>query len=227
MIGYKSNSFICCISPAIGSSDYCDLIDEIDSDLYPIGEILPTVSWNAPIQYKKEMGEELKTEIIIIDRLCDLDKLVFMKKYTMFLEYLTSHSDRRTFNLNPGYVNEEGMFLLTHKDNTIRGRQLIKDGIWKEKQFSMSNGCLIRTYNTFSEYFDKMRIRTLTNLAKPVGASVVGSVSGMSHLHLFRLKSHCAQHFRQLGPAPPRCRTPTRCGKSRTRHPEIPRPLEH
>jgi hypothetical protein len=110
------------------------------------------------------MGAGLQTRIYVFEQSMPLNMVERLKDACMFLERKTAHEDgRRTFNLNPGYLSEDGMHLLTHKPNSERGRWRLSR-YWVEQQYSCDeNGNYRITDNTFSEYLGE-RLRLFQEL---------------------------------------------------------------
>jgi len=143
--------------------EYKNLLREITKEFGEIIKILPNCNWTAPIEYVNEMGENLESEIWFIDK-HELSQIISIKHWMMFFEYQYSKNSNRQFNLNPGYVSEQGMFLLTHKDNRERGRENIDSGIWQEKQYQFSEQTFKPIINTFSEYLSPVRLSLFNDL---------------------------------------------------------------
>lgn len=155
-------SFICCITPHQDTTEYFQLIKEISLEFGPIESILNNTPWAPPINYQKEMKSDLKTSILILKRSLNIKEFVILKKYCMFYEHLTSIDYSRKFNLNPGYLDYNGMFLATHKPSVSRNREYLMDNIWQEKQYDFNNDYFYINTNTFSEYVASERISKLT-----------------------------------------------------------------
>lgn len=169
----RFHTFICCLTNKSGTSDYKSLISEIQKELGEICHVLPSCSWIAPVEYRCEMGENLECELWFLENQ-SLPDIIKIKRWLMFFEHQYSIDNCRQFNLNPGFLSKEGMFLLTHKDNKERKRELLDSGIWQEQQYEVIQDSYIVTMNTFSEYQVKNRIRYFEKLifgAKTEGAN--------------------------------------------------------
>ena len=70
--------------------------------------------------YCEEMGRPLKRKIICFKRLIDPEKIYNIKLKTNRLEDRYSTGNKRTVNIDPGYVTEAKLVLLTTKDYTHR-----------------------------------------------------------------------------------------------------------
>ena len=160
----KTPFFICCITPCLYSSDYYALVNKISKWIFKPQKILGPCSWIPPEQYKDEMGNNLQTVIWVFETKLSIAELVEVKKQCMFFEKGYSKNGQRQFNLNPGFVSSEGMFLLTHKDNVKRGRVPIGHSTWIEKQYDVTENGLVFNQNTFSEYVSRNRLCELNNL---------------------------------------------------------------
>jgi len=65
--------------------------------------------------YEAEMGKNLKRMVIGFKNLIERDKLVEIKIFTNSLEEKYSSDERRTINIDPGYIAEEHLILATGK----------------------------------------------------------------------------------------------------------------
>ncbi len=65
--------------------------------------------------YEAEMGKNLKRKVIGFKNLIERDKLVEIKIFTNSLEEKYSSDERRTINIDPGYIAEEHLILATGK----------------------------------------------------------------------------------------------------------------
>ncbi|UPT68026.1 MAG: DUF4416 family protein [Sphingobacteriales bacterium JAD_PAG50586_3] len=160
----RNINFICCISAKHKSPEYKEVLRCIREDICDISDIWPNVSWNAPIEYQIEMGQNLETQIIILKNAFTVLDFVKIKTNLMDMEVKYSMNNNRLFNLNPGFIDGEGMFLITHKPNFERGRTFIGGGLWMEQQYIILNNQLSYCNNTFSEYLNKKRLKQFNKL---------------------------------------------------------------
>ena len=158
----KFKTFICSIFSETNDSQFKRFISKL-SDKHEVSEIWDNVSWDAPQEYINEMGKSLITKVIILQNPLILPDIIELKIYLMNEEVDSTKNNKRVLNLNPGYLSDNGMYLLTHKPNEWRGREKISEGIWQEKQYDFNEEFTVNR-NTFSEYTNKERLRLFNNL---------------------------------------------------------------
>lgn len=165
----KVQFFIGCIAPynKIWPEICYELNDYIVNCIGPIRDVwAPTNKWSAPDSYLKEMGSSLSTVMIVLDKIDHDIELVNIKRSTIAAENMLCRQGRRVFNLNPGYLNNEGLFLASYKPKHIRTR--IAYDVWLEKQLHWSENTLVPMINTFSEYSDPERILSFNRLREEI-----------------------------------------------------------
>ena len=160
----KHKTFICCITPSIFSQEYYDILNSLALEYGSITEVLENINWEPPKSYQNEMGGKLQTNIILFKRPLLISSFIELKKYCMDIEKKTSYNNSRSFNLNPGYVSNDGMFLASHKPSQIRAREYLSDNIWQEKQYDYNIKSFLTNVNTFSEFNNLKRISFFNNL---------------------------------------------------------------
>lgn len=182
----KHNTFINVLTNKVGTQDYFNLFRDISNEIGRVSQIIPNTIWEAPKEYKEEMGDDIKSEIWLLGNL-SLSEIVQIKRWTMYFEYQYSINGQRQFNLNPGYFSLNGMFLLTHKDNNSRGRINLDDGVWQEKQYTIIGNRFLPNDNTFSEFLSNDRIVSLNSI-NPIEAltvpNIAASAAGRCNLQL-------------------------------------------
>lgn len=75
-------------------------------------ENIPFVSTN---YYKNEMGSNLERKFIAFENLINRNEIIEVKIYTNYLEELFSIENKRTINIDPGYISAEHIILATGK----------------------------------------------------------------------------------------------------------------
>jgi len=158
----KYRTFITSIHSKTNDNLFEDFVSGL-SGKYKVKDIWDNVEWKAPMEYEEEQGNSLISKVVILDELLELDEIIYLKRYLMNKENEFSINNQRTLNLNPGYLSEDGMYLLTHKDNTERDREKLTEGIWQEKQYDFDKEYKINQ-NTFSEYSHRDRLRLFNSL---------------------------------------------------------------
>ena len=154
----RYKAFVCCILSQRYSDRLEHLVLKLNDEGYATNNVWDTAPWEAPKEYLDEMGDDLITKVVTLKQTLFLDEVVALKRFLMEEEKRTLlDNGKRRFNLNPGYLSETGMFLLTHKPNEERDREHIASGVWQEKQYNY-DGKFVSTPNTFSEYADEGRL---------------------------------------------------------------------
>lgn len=113
--------------------------------------------------YRGEMGSGLKRKLVCFKRLVDKEKMAGIKLNTNRIEDRLSIQGRRTVNIDPGYVTEAKLVLLTTKDYTHR--IYIGRGIFAEVTLFFKDGSFRGwpwTYPDYASdelrsYFNKVR----------------------------------------------------------------------
>lgn len=129
---------------------------------FTIESEFPNIDWDPPGEYVAEIGNNLETRILIFESKMNKEKLTSLKAYSEDLEKRYSVENKRVFNINPGFLSEEGMFLLSHKPNESRERVPFGQ-YFVEKQYGKKFGHFVINKNTFSEYLGE-RIKLFNKL---------------------------------------------------------------
>lgn len=155
-------TFICNISNKLASEQEIVLKEKLEENFGSFKEIKKADTWYAPIEYTEEMGGGLETVLYIFESQKTDTEIQTLKAFCVSLEKETSQGDKRVFNLNPGFISQEGMFLISHKPSEKRGRTPFGD-YWVEKQYDINEkGEYAINNNTFSEY--KMYLEDLEKI---------------------------------------------------------------
>jgi len=102
----------------------------ISKGLGPIDFKSPIISFDYTNYYKKEFGENLKRGFMGMERLISAEDLYRVKLRTNAIERVLSRKGKRTVNIDPGYITEAKLVLLTTKDQSHRvylGRGIYAD----------------------------------------------------------------------------------------------------
>jgi hypothetical protein len=101
--------------------NFLHLAEEKVKKLYgPLEDLDKTASFDYTDYYYEEMGKPLLRKLICFKKLVDLENISKIKLTTNRIENRTSINGRRTVNIDPGYVTEAKLVLLTTKDYTHR-----------------------------------------------------------------------------------------------------------
>ncbi len=159
----KVRAFICAIYNQESENELSRFILNLEKNGYSVLNTWDNNVWEAPKEYIQETGDTLENRILIINSL-SLSEISKLKLFLMEQEVEFTKNNRRTLNLNPGYLSPKGMFLITHKDNPYRKREEIANNLWQEKQYAYNGSTFEILDNTFSEYRDNERIAKFTKL---------------------------------------------------------------
>lgn len=127
-------------------------------------EVASPPLWNAPTSYRTESGQDLGHWILVFRGDYSLAEVSKAKVIAMQVEdhFRRADDGTRRFNLNPGFVSQEGMFLLSHKP--AQNRWQLSEGIWVEQQMTAVNGELVPLENLFDEFRSSQRLDLLRDL---------------------------------------------------------------
>lgn len=132
------------------------------------GEILeilsPAKMLNEPTSYKRELGDDLYTVIYVFRSKFTIHELIDIKKIAIIIEGLLATNGRRKYNINPGFISQDGLFLLSHKRR--RRRSYLGRGVWLEKQLMAQYGKLSPMPYTFPEFLERNRIKLLSKYVR-------------------------------------------------------------
>ncbi len=70
--------------------------------------------------YNEEFGEPLKRKLVAFKKLVKIDKIYKVKQFSNKIENRLKEGGKRRVNIDPGYVTEAKLVLLTTKDYTHR-----------------------------------------------------------------------------------------------------------
>lgn len=120
------------------------------------------IDFNFTDYYKAEMGEPLFRRFVAFKKLQDTCRFVFIKLFCIKLEKRFAVSDRRRINLDPGYLNEAKLVLLTTKDFSHRIH--LGKGIYAEVTLHFKSG----TFSEFSFTFPDFRTPLYKDIFKQI-----------------------------------------------------------
>ena len=100
--------------------------------------------------YKEELGENLKRKFVSLKRLVSLEDIFKIKLITNKIEKKISRDGRRLVNIDPGYITESKLVLLTTKDYCHR--IYIKKGIYAEITLKFRGGTFGPAETTYPDY---------------------------------------------------------------------------
>lgn len=100
--------------------------------------------------YKQEFGENLKRKFISLKRLVSPENIYKVKLITNKIEAKISKSGLRLINIDPGYITESKLILLTTKDHGHR--IYLKKGIYAEVTLKFEGGTFRPVDSTYPDY---------------------------------------------------------------------------
>lgn len=124
-----------------------------------ISQIIP---FNATDYYKNEMGANLKRQFISFERLIDPAQLAGIKLLTNSIEQEFSDDNKRSINLDSGYISAAKLVLATTKDYSHR--IYIRDGIYAEITLRFKNKTFQKWEWTFPDYQTKEYIEIFNHI---------------------------------------------------------------
>lgn len=119
--------------------------------------------WNYSQYYTPELGSPLFRRFIFFKNLISEGDIAEIKLQTNQIEGSLSKNEKRTINLDPGYIGLAKVVLATTKDYSHR--IYIKDGIYAEVTLIFKNKSFQPHINTYRDYADEYYIK-LFNLMR-------------------------------------------------------------
>lgn len=103
--------------------------------------------------YEKELGKKLLKKIIVFKNLIKREDLADIKVFTNNLEEKYSVNNKRTINLDPGYLTKEQLVLASVKDSPYK--IYIGKGIFAHLTYYFGKNKCIEALRTFPDFRDK------------------------------------------------------------------------
>ena len=100
--------------------------------------------------YTKEFGGNLKRKFISLRRLVNPEDIYRTKLLTNGIERKLSKAGKRMINIDPGYIIEAKLVLLTTKD--YGHRVYLKNGIYAESTLKFHHGTYLPWETTYPDY---------------------------------------------------------------------------
>ena len=104
--------------------------------------------------YEKEMGKRLVKRFIVFRKDVEKKELSDVKLKTTDIEKKYAKDEKRTINLDPGYLNESELVLASFKRGTNYKEQ-ISDKVWLHKVLEFKGKEAITFWHTFPDYREK------------------------------------------------------------------------
>lgn len=103
--------------------------------------------------YEPEMGKNLKKIFLIFEKEISEQDLAGIKFFITEIEKKLSIDEKRTVNIDPGYLSETELVLATFKEKSFKEK--IHDKVWVHKVLEFDNSKIIQFFHTFADYKDK------------------------------------------------------------------------
>jgi len=117
------------------------------------GEVLcesEIFDFNFSDYYAPEMGERLKKQFLVFDRLFDPSELPKWKLAAMKIEDQFKENNQRRLNLDPGYIDSAKLVLSTSKN--FDHRIYLGQGVYGDVQLRFRHGHFVINEWTYSDY---------------------------------------------------------------------------
>jgi len=101
--------------------------------------------------YEEEMGKGLVKRFLIFDYFINKEDLIKIKKETTEIEKEFSVGDKRTINLDPGYLNENELVLASFKSGT-NYKEDLGEGVYAHKVLGFEDRKIEMFWHTFPDY---------------------------------------------------------------------------
>lgn len=100
--------------------------------------------------YYPEMGNPLYRTFLSFEKLKDPSQFIKIKLFCIKLEKKFAQKEKRSVNIDPGYINEAKLVLTTTKD--FSHRIYLAKGIYAETTLIFKDGCFGELATTFPDY---------------------------------------------------------------------------
>ena len=103
--------------------------------------------------YEKEMGSNLKKKFLIFNKEISKQDLIDIKLFITEIEEKYSINNKRTINIDPGYLSSKEFVLATFKQRSFKEK--IHDKVWLHKVLEFDGNNIKHFFHTFADYKDK------------------------------------------------------------------------
>ncbi|MDD3313729.1 DUF4416 family protein [Pseudodesulfovibrio sp.] len=138
------------------------LLAELEAAFGPAAEVSEPFVFDQTDYYDAELGTPILRRLVAFEALRPLDELAEIKLATNALEARHAEGERRTVNLDPGFVTAERLVLATGKN--FSHRIYLRDGIWADLTLIWQKGGWKDFPWTFPDYAGEEMKRRLTKL---------------------------------------------------------------
>ena len=121
-------------------------------------EVIP---FNFTDYYTPEMGLGLRRQFVSFEKTMAMDTLAQVKTITISMEKKWAKGEKRTVNIDPGYLNLHQLVLASHKN--FYHRIYLRDGIYAETTLHYRKGWTSFEW-TYPDYCSDMALSYFTRL---------------------------------------------------------------
>ena len=115
--------------------------------------------------YEKEMGSNLKKKFLIFNKEISKKDLIEIKLFITEIEKKYSQDNKRTINIDPGYLSSKELVLATFKGKDFKEK--ISEDVFVHKILEFKENEIIEFFHTFADYKVKENQKFLT-INKPL-----------------------------------------------------------
>jgi hypothetical protein len=144
------------------NSDLQKVDDKLIALLGPIDLQSPIFDFVFTDYYGPEMGSNLQKQFYSFERLIIPDTLPDIKNTTVEIEKGFSLDEKRTVNLDPGYLEESKLVLASTKN--FSHRIYLRDNIWAEVTMRFARGKWVTHDWTYPDYSQELGLEFLSKV---------------------------------------------------------------
>lgn len=141
-----------------------ELQRELEKTFGPVSEVSELFDFDQTGYYDKELGTPIKRRLLSFEKLRPLDELADIKSFTNTLEIKYGATEKRLFNLDPGFITLNNLILATGKN--FSHRIYLKDGIWADLTLMWQKKQWVDFPWTFPDYAGEDMKSRLTKLRR-------------------------------------------------------------
>ena len=137
--------------------------DELNNSIYilekefgPIKDHGKEYDFNFTNYYEKEFGTNLKKTIFIFQKTIEKQDLIQIREKTGKIEQQLSKNNKRTINIDPGYISKTELVLATKKGKNWKEK--LGNEIYVHKILEFKNNEATTFFHTFADYKLKQNI---------------------------------------------------------------------
>lgn len=109
-----------------------------------------TYSFSFTDYYEQEMGLNLKKKFLIFNKEVSKKDLIEIKFFITEIEEKYSQDNKRTVNIDPGYLSSKELVLATFKQRSFKEK--IHDKVWLHKVLEFDGNNIKHFFHTFADY---------------------------------------------------------------------------